>query len=164
VACPLGVEREAQRLAAALLAREGECPPAETEEGSGSRDIQAVEVDSLQRVRPRSVGVEQVARWAMAQVGFDALLDRLGFTGPQRSAAIGTVIARMAAPGSDWATRRRLGERNGLGELLEVDFEAMSAMALYRVSDPLLKHPSAIEGHLFTAVSDVFSLGDTVTL
>lgn len=63
------------------------------------------------------------------------------------------------APGRPW-----LIERRGLGERLEVDFEAQSAMALYRVSDHLLAHQAAIEGHLFDQVSDLFSLRDTVTL
>lgn len=42
-------------------------------------------------MRPPSVGVEQA--------GLEALLKALGLTGPQRAAAIGQIIARMAAPG-----------------------------------------------------------------
>ena len=37
-------------------------------------------------------------------------------------------------PDSDRATRRWLGERSALGELLGVDFETMGAMQLYRVN------------------------------
>jgi hypothetical protein len=162
--CPPGVEREAQRLAAALLAREGDCTPKDKDAVAPSQDIQAVDVDSLQLIRPRSVGVEHVGLWAMRQVGFEAQLERLGFTGPQRAAAVGTIIARMAAPGSERAAQRWLTECSGLGELLEIDFEAQSPMALYRVSDQLLTHPAALEEQLFDQVSDLFSLSDTVTL
>ena len=55
-------------------------------------------------------------------------------------------------------------ERSGLGELLEVDFEAMSLMRLYRVSDALMAHREAIEKHLFEQVTELFGLGHTVTL
>lgn len=58
----------------------------------------------MQLVRPRTVGVEAAALWAMGQVDFQGLLGTLGFTGPQRSAALGSIIGRMAAPGSELAT------------------------------------------------------------
>lgn len=53
--------------------------------------MRTVDADSLTRMRPPSVGVEQA--------GLEALLKALGLTGPQRAAAIGQIIARMAAPG-----------------------------------------------------------------
>ena len=62
------VEREAQRLFARLLARQGVTPPATSRTAGG--DVQAVDIDSLELSRPRSVGVESVALWAMAEVRF----------------------------------------------------------------------------------------------
>ena len=53
-------------------------------------------------LRPRSVGVE-VALWAIEQVQLMPLLGRLGFNGRQRAAAVGSIIGRMAAPGSERA-------------------------------------------------------------
>ena len=70
----------------------------------------------------------------------------------------------MGQPGSERASWRWLCERSGLGELLEVDFEAMSLMRLYRVSDALMAHREAIEKHLFEQVTELFGLGHTVTL
>ena len=86
-------------------------------------DIQRLDVDSLELLRPRSVGVEHVGLWAMDQLGLRTLFQELGVGASLRSAAIGSIIARMARPGSERATRRWLGERSALGELLEVDFE-----------------------------------------
>ena len=37
----------------------------------------------------------------MQQVQFIPLLAQLGLNGPQRAAAVGSIIARMAAPGSE---------------------------------------------------------------
>ena len=55
IECPALVERHAQRLAAQLLAREGESRAAAPAASGSERDIQAVDVDSLTLVRPRSV-------------------------------------------------------------------------------------------------------------
>ena len=121
-------------------------------------------VDSLELVRPRSVGVEHVGLWAMDQLALRARLQELGLSGSLCAAAIGSIIARMARPGSERATRRWLGERSALGELLEVDFQTMGAMQLYRASDALMAHREAIERHLFDQAMGLFDLHPTVTL
>ena len=92
------------------------------------------------------------------------MLEGLGLTGPQRAAVLGVILGRMAAPASELATQRWLCERSGLGELLDVDFEAMSLMQLYRASDALMRHREAIEEALFARVSELFGLDWTVTL
>ena len=94
---PAAVERHAQRITAQLVARGRQAAPADGPEPTGGGDIQSVDVDSMQLVRPRTVGVEAAALWAMDQVDFQGLLAGLGFTGPQRSAALGSIIGRMAA-------------------------------------------------------------------
>ena len=153
---PPELETHAQRIAAQLLARAG-AP------GEGP-DIQRVDVDSLELIRPRSVGVEHVGLWAMDQLGLRARLHELPVPASLCAAAIGSVIARMARPGSERATRRWLGERSALGELLGVDFETMGAMQLYRASDALMAHREAIERHLFDRAMGLFDLHPTVTL
>ena len=158
--CPPELEAHAQRIAAQLLARErtGTLAPAH------QHDIQRVDVDSLELVRPRCVGVEHVGLWAMDQLGLRPLFEELGIGASLRAAAIGSIIARMARPGSERATRRWLGERSALGELLEVDFETMGPMQLYRASDALMAHREAIERHLFDQAMGLFDLHPTVTL
>ena len=158
--CPPALEAHAQRIAAQLLARERAGAPAPAHE----HDIQRVDVDSLELVRPRSVGVEHVALWAMDQLGLRTLFEELGIGASLRAAAIGSIVARMARPGSERATGRWLGERSALGELLEVDFETMGPMQLYRASDALMAHREAIESHLFDQALGLFDLHPTVTL
>ena len=158
--CPAELEAHAQRIAAQLLARERAGTPAPPHEP----DIQRLDVDSLELVRPRCVGVEHIGLWAMDQLGLRALFEELGIGASLRTAAIGSIIARMARPGSERATRRWLGERSALGELLEVDFETMGPMQLYRASDALMAHREAIEHHLFDRAMGLFDLHPTVTL
>jgi hypothetical protein len=156
------VEREAQRLFARWLARQ---PVAATTASAPSTpDVQAIDVDSVELSRPRTVGVESVGLWAMAEVDFVGLLQALGLTGPQRALIVGAIIGRMAAPGSERATHRWLGERSGLGELLDIDFEALPLVPFYRAADGLMRHRAVIEQRLFARVSELFALDWTVTL
>ena len=157
---PHDVERHAQRITAQIVARQ----PTEERDAAPASDVQSVDVNSMKLVRPRSVGVEQAALWAMSQVNFHELLKGLDFTTPQRAAAVGSIIGRMAAPGSELATWGWLTERSGLGELLDIDYEAMSLAQLYRVSDRLYAARKTIEATLFDRVSDLFGLSTTVTL
>jgi len=166
VDCPPGVEQAAQRYAALLLARHGTvpAPPVSPTEVPAPADVQAVDVDSLELTRPRSVGVEQVALWAMQAAGFIELLIGLGLSGPLRAVILGVIVGRMAHPASERATRRWLEHRSGLGELLDVDFAALAENALYRASDALMRYRPALEEALFSRVSALFGLETTVTL
>ena len=162
---PRDLEQEAQRIAAQLLTRQVALPGTdEPQHGAQDGEYHTIDVATLELLRPRSVGVEQVALWAIEQLQLIPLLKRLGCNGRQRAAAVGAIIGRMAAPGSERATYRWLCQRSALGELLEIDFESMSMMQLYRVSDLLHDARNAIENHLFDQVSDLFGLGVTVTL
>jgi hypothetical protein len=184
IECPLAVEREAQRIAALLLARWGvalaapesvpetaspaaDAPSVTKASGAPTApvsDIQSVDVASLELHRPRSVGVEQLGLWAMQQLGFLELLTGLGINGTQCSTIIGSIIARMAAPGSELAAHRWLGKTSGLGELLDVDYETLPLISLYRASDVLWKRHAALEHSLFAKTCDLFNLDTTVTL
>jgi len=84
-------EETAQQYAAQII-----CVRARMQAGGvqSAPDYHTVDVASLEVVRPRSVAVEHVAWEAMRQVGLDTKLVELGLTGPQRAAAIGTIVAR----------------------------------------------------------------------
>ena len=159
---PPALEAHARRITAALLAgdRIGTASPP-TDRGP---DLQHVDVDSLELLRPRSVGVEHVGLWAVGKLALPDLFERLGIGPSLRTAAVGSIVARMARPGSERATRRRLGERSALGELLGTDFETMGPMRLHRASDALMAHREAIERHLFDRAMGLFGLQRTVTL
>jgi transposase len=173
---PEAIETLAQRYAARLiLAGSAATAPAPADDPSPRPGCSAksaapdpvfaeVDIASLQLVQPRSVGVEAAGRAAMDWLDLDPILADLGFNGVQRAAVAGSLIGRMAAPASELATWRWLGERSALGELLGVNFEAMSLMQLYRTSDLLVKHRDQIEDALFGRIQDLFGLPQTVTL
>ncbi|MCY4318111.1 MAG: hypothetical protein OXE76_02755 [Alphaproteobacteria bacterium] len=95
--------------------------------GGEGRDLQVVDIDTLELSRPRTVGVEHVGLWAMERPAS-------GASGVQRPAARTGECDRAA--GSERASW--LCERSALGELLGVDFERMNMMDLYRASGALL--------------------------
>ncbi|MHB1592326.1 MAG: IS1634 family transposase [Sulfuricella sp.] len=174
--CPAHIERAAQRYVGQLVAR---APVLDIDSGAAnapasvsgstetrppSPDFQEVDIDSQQLTQPRSVGVEQVGLHALEQLGFVEKLTELGVNGVMRAAILGSLIGRMAKPASELATWNWLQKQSALGELVDVDFEAMSHMALYRASDILMHHRAAIEDHLFSAIHTLFALEETVTL
>mgnify|MGYP000884836933 CR=1 FL=1 len=174
VTLPEEVQVFAQRFAAQIIARSpglpspGAAPAAPASspasEASALTRWQEVDLDSLEMVDPRSVGVEQAALAAMRQCGFEDKLSELGLNWPQIAAAVGNIVARMAQPGSERATHAWLKDTSGLGELIGFDFEAMDSNRLYRASDALYKHRDALQEHLFGAACSMFGLAQTITL
>ena len=127
-------------------------------------DYREVDLDSIEMSRPRSVGGEHVTLEALRFLGLDKKLGELGFNGPQTAAAIGTIIGRGCAPGSELATHAWLRERSGLGELIDYDFEGLSLYGMYQVSDQLLGKKAALEQYLYEQERSLFGLQETITL
>ena len=184
-ALPEEVQAFAQRFAAQIIARKpavpslgapapvrdaahGVMPPAApTSATSAPNDVaryQEVDLDSLELVDPRSVGVEHAALAAMRQCGLEDKLSELGLNRPQIAAALGNIVGRMAQPGSELATHAWLRDTSALGELIDHDFQAMDLNRLYRASDLLYKHRDALQEHLFGKARSMFGLGQTITL
>lgn len=126
--------------------------------------FESVDIASLELVRPRRVGIEQLALHAVKQLTLDDKLKSLGFNQKQIAASLGNIIGRMAAPASELATYGWLQTSSGLGELIGYDFEGMGLDRLYQVSDLLWKHREAIETHLYSQERDLFSFSETITL
>ena len=180
---PTTVEKAAQRIAAQLIEQRavvikpplvdgGHSTPAKSSVApvesvateTAPADLQTVDVDSLELTRPRTVGVEQLGLWAMQQLNFLDLLAQLGINGAQIAAIVGSIIGRMAGVGSELATHNWLRKQSALGELLEVDYESLPLMTMYRAADALWKHSTPIEQTLFTRLTDLFGFSTTITL
>ncbi|MEI8158936.1 MAG: IS1634 family transposase [Burkholderiales bacterium] len=163
---PEAVEVMAQRCAAQLIARLP-TPNTQQSKATGTQEpdrFQEVDVDSIEMVRPRSVGVEHAALSAIQASGLQDKLTELGLNRPQIAAALGNIIGRMAHPGSELSTHAWLQRRSGLGELIDFDFESMDLNRLYRSSDALYKHRDAVQEHLFGAAQSAFGFCESVTL
>lgn len=164
--CPVFVEQMAQHCISQLIKQiELDKAVAETAtDNTPVRDIQEVDVNTLQMTDPRSIGIEHAALYALGKLKFSEKLADLGINGRQMGAIIGNIVARMAAPASELSTWSWLQNVSALGELMDIDFASQSHMALYRGSDVLMKHRAYIEAHVFGTVQQLFSLEQTVTL
>jgi transposase len=155
------IEQSAQHLYAKIIARRGEIQALNTKDNP---HFEEVDVNSLQQIKPRSVGAEHVSLEALKELKIPQILEQAGFNGRQRAEALGNIIGRMCAPRSEHATAEWLKETSALGELLKHDFTPMPLMQLYRASDRLLKKKDLIEEKIFERVEDIFNLTPTVTL
>ena len=152
------IEAEAHLICRQLLVRQSREPDTQ------GPDYQTVDINTATDFDQRSVGIEHAALSALEQFDLPALLDRLGFNRRMKVCAMATIIARMAMPGSERATRAWLRQRSGLGELLDFDMASLSDMALYRASDLLMDHRDTIEDHLFEQACSLFDFAPTVAL
>jgi len=155
------VEKTAQHIYCQLIALRSEAIPASA---TVIDNFQEMDVNSLQVIKPRSVGAEHVALEALKELKLPQVLESVGLNGRQQAAAMGNIVGRMCEPRSELATWNWLQNKSALGELLEFDFESMPLMQLYRASDCLIKHQSAIESHLFKQVQNLFNFTPSVTL
>lgn len=189
IECPVQIERAAQYYAGKLIASAPKLPEIDKSEQADksvlaspdssinssivnevssvkqtSTDFQEVDVNSLELTQPRSVGVEHVGLHAIKQLGLIEELTKLGINGTMRAGILGNLIGRMGHPDSEIATWDWLQKHSALGELIDVDFAAMSHMTLYRASDTLMQHHKEIEDFVFGSVKSLFNFEETVTL
>jgi transposase len=127
-------------------------------------DFHEIDINSLETIRPRSVGCEHVALETFRLLGLEEKLGELKFTGPQIAAVTGTIIGRMCQPGSELSTHYWLQNKSGLGELIGHDFNKTSLYRMYQISDQLLKHKRPLEEFLFNREHSLFGFGETITL
>jgi transposase len=153
------LESAAQRYASQIIAAQSS-----TVETQKIEQFESISTDTLTLLRPRQVGIEQIALHTCNQLEFQNKLRDLGFNQPQIAAAIGNIIARMAFPASERATLNWLQKTSGLGEMIDYDFEKLKKDRLYQASDLLWKNKKAIESHLYQSEKDLLNFEDTITL
>ena len=156
---PQEIEEMAQNYAAQIIQTRAKNKPEDDQP-----DYKEVDVDSLEMIRPRSVGCEHVALEAFNYLKLGNHLKTLGFNGPQLAAATGTIIGRMCHPASELATHYWLRNISGLGELIDFDFDKVKLYKLYSISDQLLKNKEAIEKYLYNQEKQLFGFQETITL
>ena len=157
------LEDMAQRYAALIIQSRNRSDGIDKDSTSFS-DYRNVDINTLEFMRPRSVGIEHVAYEALRQLQLDRKLQELGLNKHQLNTAIGTVIGRMIVPGSELATHYWLQHHTGLGELLGYDYESIKLTRMYQASDTLLKHKKELEQHLYECQRSIFQFEETITL
>ena len=154
------LEASAQRYSALIIAKLAQTVDAESPE----TDYHSVDINHVEALQARSIGVESLAWHALQQLQLDQKLTALGFNKVELAAAVGSIIARVVSPGSELHTHDWLQSCSGLGELLDHDYGNTSLTRLYNISDKLLKHQTALETFLSGQEQTLFDLNRSIVL
>jgi len=127
-------------------------------------DYATVDLNSVDNEEARTVGAEHIVYETIKELGMDRQLRERGLNRHQVAAALGVIAARMIAPGSERATHYWLQNVTALDELMGVDFSRLSLDRVYKVSDWLMRHKDALEGHLRQSEGQLFKLEETIIL
>lgn len=142
------IERYAQRYSSQLVKRLSMGQPESNVKEAIPPEFVNINVNSIQKSEPRSVGAEHLMLQMAEQLALPEQLMKLGLSVSETAMALGSVIARAVNPGSERSTYSWLCSESGLGELLDYDFNQSSLNKLYQISDVLFRNKSDIEFHL----------------
>ena len=154
------LEALAQRYSALIVAKLAQPVDA----ASPEPDYHTVDINHVEALQARSIGVETLAWHAVLQLQLDQKLTALGFNKVELAAAVGSIIGRVASPGSELHTHDWLQSRSALGELLDHDYGNTSLTRLYTISDKLLKHQAELETFLSGQEQTLFDLNRSIVL
>ncbi|MES0447604.1 MAG: IS1634 family transposase, partial [Desulfobacterales bacterium] len=157
---PKDLEAMAQKYAALIITSQKQ-PDSQIDD---EPDYREVDINTMEALRPRSVGCEHVALQTFNNLKLDEKLIELGFNGPDVAAAVGTIIGRMCHPGSEKSTLKWLHDKSGLGELIDYDYGKINLDRMYRIADKLYHSKDEIERHLYSQEKQLFGFKETVAL
>lgn len=124
----------------------------------------SINVNSIEKSNPRSVGAEDLMLKMANQLELPKQLKELGLSTTDASIALGSIIARAVYPDSERSTYAWLCNDSGLGELIDFDFNNSPLGKLYKVSDTLLKHKTELENYLETVECEFHGYHSTIAL
>lgn len=147
-----------------IVAKESETTKTTATDKSSEADWVTVDLDSLENSDVRSFGGEAVCLDTINRLGIPNKLGEMGFNRKQRALAIGSIVARLLAPGSDRASFHWLQETSSLGELIDFDFNDTSLSRFYEVADQLHSKKEMLEDWLYQAECKLFTLDESIIL
>lgn len=164
--CPEHIERLAQSYSSQLVHRlsEPQITPEDHESKEPEQDFVNIDVNSIEKSEPRTVGAEHLLLEMANQLELPKQLEGLGLSEIDVSIALGSIIARAVFPESERSTYSWLCNDSGLGELLGFNFKKSSLDKLYQISDKLLSHKNVLESHLEDIASKFHGYTSTIAL
>jgi transposase len=138
-------------------------PPAGPLPEPGPADLISVHTDSIAITQPRSAGPLHVGFQFWKRLGFDAILQRHGFSTRAIQLTCAMTLNRLIHPDSEHAMPRWI-RSTALADILGVDFTTLVDDPLYRNLDRLHPNRAAIESDLVERERLLFQLDPTVYL
>lgn len=164
------IEHLAQLYASQVIRRLSESvgEPSETMSTSeaipSEEDFITIDVNTMEQSEPRTVGAEHLILKMADQLQLPKKLKELGLSKTDVAIALGSIVGRAVHPDSERATNTWLCKTSGLGELMDFNFNDISHNRLYRISDKLLTHKTALEQHLEQVEQQFHGYQSTIAL
>lgn len=155
------IEKMAQKIAKRVVHRGSNLVAQKEEE---IKDYQEIDINTIDSQNIRNVGSEYLGLEIAKELNIDKLLREIQFSNKQINIALGSIIGKLVAPGSERSIHKYLQSRSGLDELLGCDFQELSLNQLYKISDKLVKNKDIIEKRIFKKEQEIFSLEEIITL
>ena len=112
----------------------------------------------------KDIGIENIVYETITELKLDTKFKELGFTNVQYNSAIGTLVAKIANPGSEAKAYDWLCNTSGINELIGCDYNKISSNSIYRISDKLFSHKEILEEYLYNTQKQIFDYDETITL
>ena len=125
--------------------------------------VDGVLIDEIEHSHETTLGPELVGLKAWDDLGLDALLERLGFSGVQRRSAACSVINRLVDPVSEHRLPMWL-QTSSLPDILGEDCLHSASDKYYKVSDLLYENHEEIEKYLSEKIAHHFGFQRTYIL
>lgn len=156
------LETEAQRIANLVIKKHAK--PLIYDDKKDQAQYREVDIDTIEHSDIKTVGSEHLAYETAKKINLIRILSECGLSEKEINSAMATIIGRLIAPGSEVSTVKYLRNNSALDEILATDFSNLHKNKLYKISDLLLKHQSAIEQKLYSKEKELFALSEIVTL
>jgi len=112
-------------------------------------EYESIDLNSVGSSDSRSIGPELACCATWKLLGFDDILNNIGFSQREISLAKIVIMGRMIKPGSDEATWRWFRKESSIKELLPKGYEELGRNGIYEIADLLLEHKEVLEKSLY---------------
>jgi transposase len=141
--------------------REKEAPPNAKADTTQEKDIRAIDINSFAASEVRSIGLEYLCHTAWQSLGIGQCLLDAGVSPEALPLLEALVVGRAVSPGSERHTKFWADNQSGIYELIGSPLRD-SLNSYYRGGDVLYQCKEALEKHISTQESDLFSLNNRI--
>jgi hypothetical protein len=135
-----------------------------TSSGSGGKDWQTIDLNSLRNRDVKDMGSEWLCYQALEQLKLRECLLKLGWEEKEIRLALTHIISRAVYPASELKTGRWIKENSSVCEITGFPKEEITKDQLYRISKLLYGEKENIENFLSSRTSELFDIEDKIIL
>ena len=129
-----------------------------------TRDIQRVDINTIQHDEVREIGAEYLCLQALEELKLSSILQDQGWSKEKINVAMTHIISRAVYPSSEHKTAEWIESSSAVKELLFKEKKNISYQQLYKLSKELYAQKETLEKHLSTRTNELFDLQDKIIL